>query len=448
MQATKLVNNTCNHIALKQRKMITGRSLERLGPDNDGLETLQLIVELFGEPYLSTMALNKPLSLLWSRPDRLATVELYIFGKCLQKIRTSNEIWLKKTIREIKKSPEKARGLCTEILYLGMFNVSGTSIVPAPLNNAGYDFSLMRTEAQVEYVSVKNIDISKNKASFERGCRKLRIKWQEKLRLAKKNLSLTVIFKHLPTEEDFELAIKSIKDKKVIYSSLHLNPKDGIDVFVNDLPLSTSLSSIHTSESVLCYCTAPTAETNRYLSAIRNAANNIYRHTNAKSGSFRIVFMRLHVNAEFKALRQLARQIVNEECNEVDCFIFYQPGYVRDEEDNSLINHGFLMEANSRFVFYSASNGVFQCRPPIGSISLEQSITQIKDTATGETTEFSPSDYFFQQGDIYVKGEIGAEISLNSPAAGIRCHGVFIINENNLTISDKITPLVEDLLLI
>lgn len=428
--------------------MLVGRALDKLGPDEDGLAVLQTVLDFFGEPYLIAKSNDKPLSLLWARPDRLATVELYTFGKCLQRIKSSNDKWLRQTIREIKKSPEKARGLCTEIVYLGMFEASGAAIEPAQKNNPGYDFAIKTVEGQSQYVSIKNIDISDSNAAFQRGCRKLRGRWQEKLRLTKENLSLHVVFKSLPQEKDFDIAIKSLQAAGSIFPSLHLAPKDGIDLFVANLPPTKKLSPIHTSETVICYCTAPTSETNRYLSAIRNAAKNIHKHTKADTGALRVVFMRLHVNAEFEAIQQLAHELVNKENNEVDCLIFHQPSYVRDEGNNSHINHGFLIEANAGFALASAQYGLIKCMLPIGSVSFQQSRNQIRDMNTGNILKIRPSDYLFQQGDIYILGEMGEHVSLSSAATGVREHGVFLLNGRHLTFSSKITPPIEDLLLV
>jgi hypothetical protein len=276
--------------------MINGRALDKLGPEGDALTALQTVVELFGESYLTAKSNNNPISLLWNRPDRLATVELYIFGKCLQKLLASNEKWLRQTIREIKKSPGKTRGLSTEIIYLGMFEVQERTIFPAAKYNAGYDFSITNEEGRNQYISIKNMDISANYASFQKGCRKVRTKWQDKLRLISKNLSLRIGIKNIPTEEDFDLIIKSIQAQREIYPQLHLTPKDGIDIFIATLPSSGNLSPMHTSDTVMFYCTAPTSETQRYLSGIRKAAENIYRHTKNDSSALRVVFMRLHVN--------------------------------------------------------------------------------------------------------------------------------------------------------
>lgn len=98
------------------------------------------------------------------------------------------------------------------------------------------------------------------------------------------------------------------------------------------------------------------------------------------------------------------------------------------------------MEANAKFGIYSTTHGVVQCTPPIGSISLQQSRNQIKDLASGRILELSPSDYLFQQGDIYNLGKIGQHIPLNSPATGIREHGVCLVNGSYLTFSSKTPP--------
>jgi len=50
--------------------------------------------------------------------------------------------------------------------------------------------------------------------------------------------------------------------------------------------------------------------------------------------------------------------------------------------------------------------------------------------------------------DIYALGEIGERISLESPAPGLREHGVCTINGDYVQVTSKIAPVTEELILI
>lgn len=428
--------------------MIDGRLLDNLGADGEALAALQTILNLFGEPYLKAKADSKPLSVLWQRLDRLATVELYIFGTCLRKVQEHNEVWLKQAVREIKSNPTKAKGLFTEIIYLGMFSAPRTPIAPALKNNPGFDFSITSDEGRTQYISIKNIDISEQQAAFQRGCRKLRTKWIEKLKITKSSLGIRVASRQSLSYEDFETIIKAIQNQEIIYTGLHLTPKDGIDVFVVHLPTSRKLSPVHISDSVVVYCPPPNSEIERYTSRVRKASDNLYQKTKHDNSGLRVLFMRMHVNADYSIIEEQARKIVNSPKREADCIVFYQPSYARTQDNSSIIHHCFKIEANAEFARASTQYGLIKCEIPLGSVSTEQSINQIQDLTNGSTFEVRPSDYLYQQGDIYAIGDIGEHISINSPAPGIREHGVCYINGRYVEVTSKLAPTTEELILI
>ena len=428
--------------------MIDGRLLNNLGADGEALTALQTILNLFGESYLKAKADNKPLSVLWQRLDRLATVELYIFGTCLRRVQEHNELWLKQAVREIKKSPVKAKGLFTEIIYLGMFSAPRTPIAPALKNNPGFDFSITSDAGITQYISIKNIDISEQQAAFQRGCRKLRTKWIEKLKITKNSLGIRVSSRHSLSDEDFETIIKTIQNQRFIYTGLHLAPRDGIDVFVVNLPTSRKLSPVNTSDSVVVYCPPPNSEIERYASRVRKAAENLYEKTKHDNSGLRVLFMRMHVNADYSIIEEQARKIVNSPKREADCIVFYQPSYTRTQENSSIIHHCFKIETNAEFARASTQYGVIKCEIPLGSASTEQSINQIQDLVNGSVLQVQPSDYLYQQGDIYALGEMGEHISIDSPAPGLREHGVCNINGDYIQVTSKIAPVTEELILI
>ena len=100
-----------------------------------------------------------------------------------------------------------------------------------------------------------------------------------------------------------------------------------------------------------------------------------------------------------------------------------------------------------------AGSDCYRVEIPIGSVSTEQSLVKIVDLENGLETYISPSDYFFQQGDIYLLAKQDSDGSLynndlGSPAPGIKKHGVFYMNGDYMTLESKIHPKVEELLII
>jgi len=223
---------------------------------------------------------------------------------------------------------------------------------------------------------------------------------------------------------------------------------------IHDLPGSEyDISPANTSEMVLIFCPSPSSEKTRYAKKVRDAVSNISKCTTKNHNASRVVFVRMHVNADYNHISATAKAFIDDSKNEVDCIICYQPSYSRDKEDNSLINHCFKIEASPRYALQMAGTDHFRIEPPIGSISLEQSLVIIKDFDNNTDIQISPCDYFFQQGDIYqlAKKDIDGSLfnnDMGSPGIGIRKHGVFLMDGKYMTITPKFSPPSDDLLII
>lgn len=329
--------------------MITGRNLSNLGKDGDADDALKAVISHFGQNYLE---LNKkhPLQQLWSREDRLATVELYTLGKCLEKFTPENELWLKNTINRIKKVPANTpHGYFTEIIYFGMFGLHKSKIEPAIGKNPGYDFSTELPNGTKQLISVKNIDISDSQKKFQENCRRLRARWREKLKFHNAKLGIRVVSSKTLDSDDFDLLIKEIKSLSPLPSRITLQLNEKINIYINELPQSEyNLSPKHISDMVLVFCPSPESENTRYIRKIREAVGNIAKHTTIDENTSRVIFMRAHVNADYNYIAKQAELLVNDSHNEVDCIICYQPSYVRDNDNNSLLHHCFKFEASAK----------------------------------------------------------------------------------------------------
>ncbi|STR44781.1 hypothetical protein [Iodobacter fluviatilis] len=428
--------------------MIQGRVLDNLGSQGEAEQALQEIENLFGTDYLNNQSEKNLLSMLWNRKDRLSTVELFIIGKCILKIKEEDESWLKKTVREIKRSPDKTKGLFSEIIYFGMLSLPYSKITPAARKNPGYDFSITMKNSFTQFISIKNVDVSDEQKKFQAGCKRIRAKWKERLRFFHKNLGLTVISKEPIKESDFELIIKSIKEVKKIFPQLRITARDGLDMLITRLPINYEVSPIHTSDMVLIYCPSPESEKKRYANKVALAAKNLISHTKQEINALRIIFIRVNVHADYTRIQNRAIQIINDPTSKIDCIMTYQPSYVRDNEGNSIIHHCFKLEATQRFAMSLGEDAPAKITIPLGITSMSQAPIQFVDPINGKVQEIQSSDYIFQQGDIYKLGKIGEDIYINSPAPGIKVHGVCEINNQFIAISSKLTPNEENLILI
>ncbi|WP_102796467.1 hypothetical protein [Bowmanella denitrificans] len=430
--------------------MLSGRDLSNLGKGKDATLALQAVSEMFGDAYLNAKK-NHRLQKLWSRADRLATVELYTLGVCLIKLKKSSPGWLKSTIGRIKKQPPtSSQGFFTEILYSGMSSLHESEITPAEKSNSGYDFSVTLPNNTRQFVSVKNIDSSEQYIKFQKRCSNLRIKWIEKLRVSHARRGIRVVSTRVLLDEDFKALIGKIKSLNLNSHQNSLQIGAEIKIHIFDLPPSEySLSSKYISDIVQVFCPPPESELKRYLKKIRDAVVNISKYTPQDEGNSRVIFIRTHVNADFDYISEEINKLVNEQSGGVDCIIFYQPSYVRDENNSSLLNHCFKFVSSPRYALKMNGADHFIMNIPVGYFSQNQSPVKIIDLESGQSTELPPSYYFFQKGDLYLQSKKDKDGSiycndLGSPALGIRKHGVFF----DLVIEAKGTPKSEDLLII
>lgn len=190
--------------------MIEGRLLKNLSPEGkkDAEKTIKTIQNHFGDGYLNCNKTHR-LPKLWRRSDRLATVELYLFGVCLQRLEVDNAEWLKVTISSIKRQSEKStHGFFTEIIYFGMFGLTHSQIIPAPKSTSGYDFSVQLRNNSKQFISIKNIDVSDAQKKFIQNSIKLRRIWIERLKKKNVSLGLRVTSSANISEEDFKYLFK------------------------------------------------------------------------------------------------------------------------------------------------------------------------------------------------------------------------------------------------
>lgn len=432
--------------------MLTGRDLSNLGNDEDvAVVALQAVIDIFGEGYLKSTS-NHRLQKLWSRADRLASVELYTLGRCLLKLKESSPFWLKNTVNSIKKQPpNSSQGFFTEILYFGMFSLHHSEIIPAEKSNPGYDFSVVLPNDTKQFISIKNIDLSEAQIKFQKKCNNFRTKWKEKLRTINTRLGIRVVASRTLCDEDFQTLISKIKslNLKTPVTSLQIDAEIMIHTF--ELPQGDdySLSSKYISDIVQVFCPPAESELKRYLKKIRDAVVNISKYTSQDANTSRVIFIRLHVNADYNYISKEVHKLVNEQEGGGDCIVCYQPSYVRDENNNSLLNHCFKFEASPSYAPKMNGADYFRVEIPVGTISQNQSSVKIIDLESGRSNELPPSYYFFQKGDLYLNLKIDKDgrqycDDLGSPAPGIRKHAVF----ENMVIEVKGVPKSEDLLII
>ncbi|EKF7065787.1 hypothetical protein OZ487_004974, partial [Escherichia coli] len=133
--------------------------------EDEIVSLLKCIEDYFGYDWLKEKGKHK-LQILWQRRDTLSTNELFAIGKAIKSLKLEHEVWLKKTITNIKKQPDGAHGYITEIILAASITADKSKTTPAPANKPGFDVSLSGDNGKKILISVKNHDISKHYKDF------------------------------------------------------------------------------------------------------------------------------------------------------------------------------------------------------------------------------------------------------------------------------------------
>jgi len=129
---------------------------------------MQVIIDSFSLDFLTNDS-NHPIQILWKRNDELATNELFSLAYSIKELSKIDSKWTKEQIK-IAKSKERnnSRGAIFEILSLNMLNSPEHPVVPAKINQAGYDGLVTKSGNQEMRVSIKNYGISNPQQRFEK----------------------------------------------------------------------------------------------------------------------------------------------------------------------------------------------------------------------------------------------------------------------------------------
>jgi hypothetical protein len=135
--------------------------------DDELIDHLRIIASAFTEDWLVAKGGN-PIQKLWQREDVTSTIELYTLANSIQKLATINQKWTKEQIKLAKsKDLNSVRGALFELLTLNILDAPGHPVVPAKMNQAGFDGVLTSAQGQELRVSIKNYGSSTYQHKFE-----------------------------------------------------------------------------------------------------------------------------------------------------------------------------------------------------------------------------------------------------------------------------------------
>lgn len=422
------------------------RALDGLGEPGYAELAFQAIERAFNPLWLEAEGPH-PIKKLWNRPDRLATVELFVFGSALEKLQRTQPEWLKMALKKVKTNKPYI-GFITEIITCAQLQAVKGKIEPAGNNQKGYDLATTYDHGAKHFISIKNHDVSEAQKEFSQHSKHVRNLWRQKLRLENENLALRVIGNEPISIDDFEDVKRYIQKDIDLYQRKSVPVNSNVRVIVVPLYRSEgTLSKSHTSDMFMVVAPGPGSEQLRFRRSIIAAAANMKKNIEADEKACNVIFMRVHVNADLDYLAEVAQEILNEGMSGVDCILFYQPSYVRDPENRSLISNTFKPAVSMRFIQSLDGRPGYDIRPALGSVSLEASKLVVQMDGV-RSNELQPNMYLFQEGDIYVVSDKPDEGYMSAPAMGIREHAILKFQGQEMTVSGKIYPLSDELLIV
>lgn len=422
------------------------RALDNLGDPAYAELAFQAIERAFNPLWLGVEG-NHPIKKLWNRSDRLATVELFVFGAALEKLQRTQPEWLKMTLKKVKTN-ESCIGFITEIITCAQLEVIKGKLEPAGNNQKGYDLVASYEHGAKHFISVKNHDVSKAQKEFNQHSKYVRTLWRQKLRLEKQNLALRVLSDRPLSEKDFDHIKGYIQNDIDLWNRESVRVSEGVTVIVVPLYRSEgSLSKNHTSDMFMVVAPGPASEQLRFERRIFAAAANMKKNIAVDEQTSNVIFMRVHINADLNYLFEVAQEILNKDASGVDCILFYQPSYGRDSENRSSLSNTFKPAINMRYIQSLAGRPAYRISPALGYVCFESS-TLVGIMDGNRSQPFPPNMYIFQKGDIYIVSDKPGEGNMSSPAIGIREHAVLNFQGQEMTVTGKIFPLSDDLLIV
>ncbi|MEE9707267.1 hypothetical protein [Aeromonas veronii] len=432
------------------------RSIRHLISDNIHeqyiLDCLNNVEIYFGSEWINSSERHK-IQTLWKRKDELSTSELFIIGNAIEILKIDYDVWLKKTIGDIKKQPDAAHGYFTEMIFASSIKAKNAKTIPAPANKPGYDV-LLESENKKVFFSVKNHDISKHHSEF--------LKYSDNIRNTFKNIinrlgvsgRLVIIFNNPMSKSMYKKCILTMQLK--INGFGVFNTDDGL-ISIQVRPYNEYAGKPTILGSDLCIIIAP-YHRNEHIGFIRKleyAGENMKKHLKTDNNSIRMLYMRLHHTANLEYLIKIAdRMISNDEDCGFDCVILAQPTVARDLDGYSSINTFIKFSAPRQdlSVFNVVESlGHIDFTFPLGTISQSPAKMKLINVENGEIQTELNDAYIYQRGDIKVfaeKKDDGSYFGIaSSPASGVHVIPHFNVDGQIFSLN-AVKPEFENLLLI
>lgn len=412
------------------------RQTHHLGFTKDELdEAINGIIDFYEIEWLENDKEEHPLQQLWKRKDYLATNELMILGIVLNGLKRKNVTWLKNLVKKSKSIDRNTRiGAFFEMFGLGYFQEKNYTILPAAINQKGFDGIIQFSNGAAIRLSLKNYGESVHNSEFESKCKDLDLEIKQILRRVNSPPIVILIdfSESYPGKNQWKDLSSSIARiiRKFDGEIYHEKLKSGWNVYLSNLNLYPDIAHpISKSYTLIVVCDYHKNEKKNLIDKLDEGFYNLKNHSNIQDNSIiNFVYVHLPMTASMQACTEWATMYLTTNSKLISGVIFYQPTVTTDLQSNTInISHYVEIIYTKDFIKWMEGHGLsvsdIEINFPVGVVTRAPSDLLFK---IGNDHLKIANKYIFQTGEHYitaiVKKDGTIEGSLRKEATGITKH--------------------------
>lgn len=393
---------------------------------------------------------------LWKQKYHLATVELFCLGHALRSFAGTHPKFVKEKVELIKSKDNKAwNGAFFELLALDAFN-NFYNVIPAKVNQPGYDGSIEIAADHKIRLSIKNYSISRHHDSFNTECSKIKDlteKYLQQFDMVPVEIVLNKKSTY-PSKDDWENLSSNFHGVFVEYKArgkkfFMANIGDWSIIVQELLAEVYPYSSNPKSYTLIMSAPFHRNEEKNLFDKLEEACVNIVKHEGQETDTEKnFVIIHLPKIASRKNCTEWVKDYFNlYPAKPLSGVILLQPLVIKDDQQNvNYVSIGISVVVRDKFSKDFSKHLPINIKYPLGRLEGNYPGHAIFLRETDKTAikiELEDS-YVYQHGNHYhdavMKEDGGLEGVLSKIASGIFTHSVFNIMGQAMTISGQYEP--------
>ncbi|MBF0181915.1 MAG: hypothetical protein HQM03_18005 [Magnetococcales bacterium] len=389
---------------------------------------------------------HHPLQILWKRKDALSTIELFTLGRAILLLSEIDPRWVKYQVDLSRgNDANNRRGALFELLSACFLSTNSQKVVPARINQKGFDVTVRLHTGNTFNLSIKNHGYSYHHEEFRRRSRTFEIKLREGMKPRK--------FYWLQVFIEFNNGYPNPGD----WANLERYFPSFLDEYKGDVAhsrcgeWSISLSDrkspgdlFHTRYNSYTFVVTSSFHKNEnqnLISKLDQASNNLEKHgPHETQDSINMVYFRVPQDVSLENCISWGKQYFCEKHNSpISGVLFYQPSVVYSDGKH-FIAHYSLPVISDNFIKWKARSGAIPAMSfPVGVVCNQLPANHLTDGKA--LLSIIKEKYLYQSGKHFM--EVSPDCSggfsgnLSRPGPGIHQYSVFTIDDNDVILQGR-----------